>query len=47
VDNSKLGHVYIASSLLPEEIDTILVDYGMDEATRAALSATGVGVEVV
>jgi DeoR/GlpR family transcriptional regulator of sugar metabolism len=47
VDNSKLGHVYIASSLLPEEIDTILVDHGMDEKTRSALSAAGVTVEVV
>lgn len=47
VDNSKLDHVYIASSLLPEEIDTILVDHGMDEATRSALIAAGVTVEVV
>jgi hypothetical protein len=47
VDNSKLGHAYIASSLLPEEIDTILVDHGMDEATRSALTAAGITVEVV
>ena len=47
VDNSKLGHVYIASSLLPGEIGTILVDHGVDEATRNALTAAGVTVEVV
>jgi DeoR/GlpR family transcriptional regulator of sugar metabolism len=47
VDNSKLGHVYIASSLLPEEIDTLLIDHGIDEATRIALTAAGVTVEVV
>lgn len=47
VDTSKLGHTYIASSLLPEEIDTILVDNGVDEATCRALTAAGVTVEVV
>ena len=46
VDNSKLGHVYIASSLLPEEIDTLLVDEGMDAATRHALEIAGVSLEV-
>jgi hypothetical protein len=32
---------------LPEEIDTLLIDQGIDEDTRNALSAAGVQVEVV
>ena len=47
VDRSKFGHVYMASSLLPEEINTLLVDQGIDELTQRALSAAGVKVEVV
>ena len=47
VDHTKLNHVYIASSLLPEEIDTLLVDQGVDQATRHALNAAGVTVEAV
>jgi DeoR/GlpR family transcriptional regulator of sugar metabolism len=47
VDNSKFGHIYIASSLLPEEIDTILVDHAVDQPTLSDLAAAGVAVEVV
>jgi DeoR/GlpR family transcriptional regulator of sugar metabolism len=47
VDSSKVGHVYIASSLLPEEIDTLLVAPRMNEEIRASLVAAGVRVEVV
>jgi DeoR/GlpR family transcriptional regulator of sugar metabolism len=47
VDSSKVGHVYIATSLLPEEIDMLLVDPRMDEEMRASLVAAGVRVEVV
>jgi DeoR/GlpR family transcriptional regulator of sugar metabolism len=47
VDNSKFGHVYIASSLLPEEIDTILIDHAVGPAALEDLAAAGVRVEVV
>lgn len=47
VDHSKIGHVYIASSLLPEEIDTLLVDQGIDAETHRSLTDAGVAVEVV
>jgi DeoR/GlpR family transcriptional regulator of sugar metabolism len=47
VDHSKFGHVYIASSLLPEEINTLLVNQGIDETTHHALTTAGVKVEVV
>ncbi len=47
VDHSKFGHVFIASSLLPEEIHTLVVDAAVEDATRAALLATGAKVEVV
>lgn len=47
VDHSKIGHVYIASSVLPDEIDTLLVDDNVDEATRSALLAAGVTLRVV
>jgi DeoR/GlpR family transcriptional regulator of sugar metabolism len=47
VDHSKFGHVYIASSLLPEEIHTLVVDGPMDEPTRGALHAAGMKVEIV
>ncbi len=47
VDHSKFGHVYVASSLLPEEIGTLLVDDRLDAATQSALQAAGVKFEVV
>lgn len=47
VDHSKIGHVYIASSLLSEEIDTLLVDQGMDTETHRSLIDAGVAVELV
>ena len=47
VENSKLGNVYMASSLLPEEIGTLLLDNSVDSNTREALHAAGVSVEVV
>lgn len=47
VDHSKIGHVFIASSMLPDEIDMLLVDNHVDAATRGQLSAAGVTVQVV
>jgi DeoR/GlpR family transcriptional regulator of sugar metabolism len=47
VDHSKFGHVYIASSLLPEEIGTLLVDDRLDAAAQSRLDAAGVVVERV
>ncbi len=47
VDNSKFGNVYIASSMLPDEIDLLLLDGGAPLETRAALAAMGVTVEVI
>lgn len=46
VDHSKVGRVYIASSVLPDEIDTLLVDEHVDEAMRSALLAAGVTLRV-
>jgi DeoR/GlpR family transcriptional regulator of sugar metabolism len=47
VDNSKFGHVYIASSVLPDELDLLLVDGGVSAEMQAALAAAGVTVEVI
>lgn len=47
VDQSKFGHVYIANSILPEEIDTLLVDGGVPEETLQQLTAAGVKVDTV
>jgi DeoR/GlpR family transcriptional regulator of sugar metabolism len=47
VDHSKIGHVYIASSVLPEEIDTLLVDTGLAPDQRASLEAADLPLELV
>jgi DeoR/GlpR family transcriptional regulator of sugar metabolism len=47
VDHSKFGHVYIASSVLPDELDRLLIDDGAPAEARAALAAAGVTVEVI
>lgn len=47
VDHTKVGHVFIASSMLPDEIDALLVDGSVDAETRVALTAAGVTVQVV
>jgi DeoR/GlpR family transcriptional regulator of sugar metabolism len=46
VDHAKFGHVYMASSVLPSELDRLIVDDGVPAAERAALAAA-VAVEVV
>lgn len=47
VDHSKFGNVYIASSVLPEEIDCLLVDSGLAPEDQAALEAAGIPLELV
>ena len=47
VDQSKFGNIYIASSILPEEIDTLLVDGSVPGDTLQQLTAAGVQVETV
>jgi len=47
VDHSKFGHVYIASSILPDELDTLLVDSGLPPEHRAALEEANLPFELV
>lgn len=47
VDHSKFGHTYIASSVLPEEIDLLLVDQKLQAESHAALTAAGIPTEQV
>jgi DeoR/GlpR family transcriptional regulator of sugar metabolism len=39
IDHSKFGEVFVATSLLPEEIDLLIADKGVNEAHRKALEA--------
>lgn len=47
VDHSKFGNTYIASSVLPEEIDRLLVDQGLSDETYAALTTAGIPTEQI
>jgi DeoR/GlpR family transcriptional regulator of sugar metabolism len=47
VDHTKVGHTYIASSVLPEETDCLIIDSGLDADHRAALTAANQPVEWV
>lgn len=47
VDCSKVGYTYMASSVLSEEIDTLLIDSGLDDETQRELHQMGVSVELV
>lgn len=47
VDHSKIGNVYIASSMLPEELDTLLVDSNLSAEQRAALEQANLPLEIV
>lgn len=46
-DHSKIGHVYIASSMLPEEIDTLLIDDNLSDEQRAAFEEANLPLELV
>jgi DeoR/GlpR family transcriptional regulator of sugar metabolism len=47
VDHSKIGHVYIASSILSEELNSLLVDSGISLEHRAELQAANLPLELV
>lgn len=47
VDHAKFASVYVATSLLPEEIDLLIVDHGLEEHYRRALDAAQITVEYV
>jgi DeoR/GlpR family transcriptional regulator of sugar metabolism len=47
LDHGKYGNAYVATSLLPEEIDMLIVDAKLPEAARSALAATQIQMEYV
>jgi DeoR/GlpR family transcriptional regulator of sugar metabolism len=47
VDHSKIGHVFVASSVLPEEVDNLLIDNGVTPEQRAELQAANLPLEWV
>lgn len=47
VDHRKIGGVFIASSMLPEEIDTLLVDTGLSNDQRSMIEAANLPLEIV
>ncbi len=46
-DHTKIGEVFIASSLLPDEMHTLITDQGLPAEQRAAIAETGLRLEVV
>ncbi len=46
-DHTKIGEVFIASSLLPDEMHTLITDQGLPAEQRAAIEETGLRLEVV
>jgi DeoR/GlpR family transcriptional regulator of sugar metabolism len=47
IDHSKVGHVYVATSLLPEEIDLLITDHNLSEEHRKAVQAAEINLELV
>lgn len=47
VDHAKFGHTYVATSLLPEEIDLLIADAVLAEEYRRALKAADIKFELV
>jgi DeoR/GlpR family transcriptional regulator of sugar metabolism len=47
VDHSKFGTPFTASSVLPEEIDRLIVDNQLSETMQAAITEAGVVLELV
>jgi DeoR/GlpR family transcriptional regulator of sugar metabolism len=45
IDHAKFGDVFVATSLLPEEIDLLIVDKGLAEQQRKALEAAQITTE--
>jgi len=46
-DHTKMGDVFIASSLLPEEIDVLLTDSGLTPEHQAAIEEAGLRLEIL
>lgn len=47
VDHTKLGQIYVASSVLPEEIGTLIVDTNLSREQRAHIEKVGIPLELV
>lgn len=47
IDHSKFAQSYVATSLLPEEINLLIADLGLNEAQRQALGAVNLAYELV
>jgi DeoR/GlpR family transcriptional regulator of sugar metabolism len=47
LDHTKVGGVFIASSVLPEEIDRMLIDDALAEEKVAAIRSAGIPLELV
>ena len=47
IDRSKYGHVYVATSLLPEEIDLLIMDNGLPPDQQKAVRAAEINLELV
>lgn len=47
LDHAKYGETYVATSLLPEEIDLLIIDNKLPDAARQALAAAQIQTEYV
>jgi len=47
VDHSKFGHVFVATSLLPEEIDLLIADEALTEEQRRGVHAAEIKMQLV
>ncbi len=47
VDHTKIGNMYMASAVLPEEIDFLLVDGNLSPEQKAAIQTAGIPLEIV
>ncbi|HQY90154.1 MAG: DeoR/GlpR family DNA-binding transcription regulator [Caldilinea sp.] len=47
VDNAKFGDIFVATSLLPEEIDLLIVDSSLPDSLRKSLEAAQIPTEYV
>ena len=47
IDHAKFAQSYVATSLLPEEIDLLIADAALPETERQALAATNLAFELV
>jgi DeoR/GlpR family transcriptional regulator of sugar metabolism len=46
IDHAKVGQVFVASSVLPEEIDHLIVDRGLPPEQRSAIKEAGIMLEL-